>query len=191
MPPKRFKWAQPDLAGLQKISDRWWFFPFQGLLAGLDHWIAIVPTDGLLIGSLIIHPKKWWLAAICFAVGSTAGAATVVWAVREWGPALVDHLQPTLRASEPWLKAEMLLRDYGNWAVFLIGMSPFPMFPPLALFTLAGLEMEAITTLFFAGRMVKYIAIGLVASHAPKVMDRFLGRSAAADDTKSTPDHRP
>lgn len=141
----------------------------------MDHWIAIVPTDGLLLGSIFIRPKTWWLVAWTFAIGSTLGAATVVWAVHEWGPTLVDWIQPTLRASENWVKAEMLLRDYGNWAVFLVGISPLPMFPPLALFTLAGIELESIILLFFAGRMAKYHVIGIVAANSPKLLDKFLG----------------
>ncbi len=62
---------------IQKYGDSWWYAPIVGLLAALDSFVVIVPTDGLLVGASVLSPKLWVYNAILVTLGSTLGAVAL------------------------------------------------------------------------------------------------------------------
>ena len=162
------------IARLHRYSDRWWYFPALGLLAGADFFVAFIPTDGLLVSSVMLNPRRWIRASICVAVGSALGSVAVAAVLREHGPGAVERIfGQGILLSPSWVKTRALLDNHGIWAIFGMAVGPLPMVP---ISVLAGFTTLPLATIFWAslaGRGLKYFAFSWAATHAPGLFTRF------------------
>lgn len=160
---------------LKGFVSRLWYPPLVAALAFLDNFVVVIPTDGLLISSSILKPKKWWLFSACIAIGSTLGAAAFAFLVQHYGLPWLLEFFPDLQQSHTWQITESFFQQYGLIVVFIVAASPFFQQPALVLASLSHAPLTTITLVVFAGRMGKFLLLGYLASHAPKILNKLWG----------------
>jgi membrane protein YqaA with SNARE-associated domain len=158
---------------LDRVSNRIWFLPFIGTLAGLDLFVLVVPTDGISVSATMLQPKKWIRIAISIAIGSTCGALLLSWLVKNHGPWMIATFFDTALQSSTWLHAQEFISDWGLIAICLVSMSFLPLQPVVVLAGLSVLPLNQIVLWIFVGRLTKFVALGWVSSHAPRFLGRF------------------
>ena len=164
------KW---NWSALESASNRAWFLPFVSLLAGLDLFILVVPTDGVSVSATLLQPKKWIRIAISIAIGSTLGALLLTWLVKNHGAWMVSTFFENALQSSTWLHAQDFIAEWGLPAICAIAMSFLPLQPAVVLAGLSPLAPEKIVSWIFVGRLIKFVALGWATSHAPRFLSRF------------------
>src|SRR5436190_23257154 len=109
---------------LQGYSGRFWYPPLIGALAAADNFIVIVPTDGILISSTMLTPRRWLTLSLCVSIGSTIGAMLLAMVVELQGLPWVLELYPGIDQSQVWLWTVQFFDRYGLLVVFVIALSP-------------------------------------------------------------------
>jgi membrane protein YqaA with SNARE-associated domain len=160
---------------LKDFISRPWYGPLLGFLALLDNFIIVVPTDGLLISSSLLRPKKWMLFAVFIAIGSTLGAAGLAYLVQTLGMPWLENHFPTVQQSTTWQITETFFDKYGLIVVFVIAISPLFQQPSVILASIAGSPLWTIVFFVFVGRLLKFLFMGYIASHAPRLLSRLWG----------------
>jgi membrane protein YqaA with SNARE-associated domain len=160
---------------LQKFIDQWWYNYLLGILACIDHLILIIPTDGLLVSSAMLNPKKWKHLAICVTVGSTMGAVLLAEIAKIYGlPYLNEHFTSVV-GSPYWAKTQIYFESYGLGFVFLLALSPLAQQPGVILAGLAGVSIPELTIVVFLGRILKYSFLAYLSVFAPNLIYRLWG----------------
>lgn len=167
---------------LQKYARRIWYPPFIGVLAALDNLIVIVPTDGILVSSTILTPRRWAWLAFCISFGSTIGAIILA-AIVEWHglPWILDWY-PHIIESQTWVYTDKFFEQYGLILVFVIAATPLMQQPAIILASLANTSLIELAAVVFAGRFLKYLLMAYLASHAPRLLKNVWGIRGDMDD---------
>lgn len=160
---------------LQYYIDRVWYLPMLSLLAILDTFLIVIPTDGILISSSMLKPPKWFFFGIFVAVGSAIGALTLAYIVNEYGIQVVEKLFPHIQSSSGWLRAQNFFDQYGIWLLFAVSCTPFTQQPAIILTVLGGVPLLQIFLVALAGRVFKFLLMAYVGSHAPHLLKKFWG----------------
>ena len=71
------------------------------------------------------------------------------------------------------ISSSIFLTRYGLLFVFVIGLSPIMQHPAIVLAALANTPLINLGIVIFAGRLLKFLLLARVASHAPKYISRF------------------
>lgn len=164
----KINWTALDTA-----ANTFWFLPFVGLLAFLDLFILIVPTDGVSVSATLLKPRKWIRIAFCIAVGSTLGAVLLTWLVKNHGPWMIETFFESALQSNTWMQAREFMSEWGLVSVCLVAMSFLPLQPVVVLAALAPLSLKEIVLWIFVGRLTKFLVLGWVTSHAPRLLAKF------------------
>lgn len=167
---------------IQKFVDRIWYPPFIGLLAGADNFLLVVPTDGILISSTMLTPKRWVTLAVNVAIGSSLGALILAGLVETHGLAWILHYYPGLDQTDSWLWADRFFNDYGLILVFLVAATPLMQQPTVILAALAETPLAQLGAAVFIGRLLKFLFMAYLGSHAPRVLARLWGLKGELDD---------
>ncbi len=160
---------------LQKYADRWWYAPALGLLAGADLFLVVIPTDGLLIGAVMLSPRRWIYTAFMVSLGSALGCLALAHLIQVHGMPFLLHIVPGIESNSAWTWTNQLMDKWGTWAVFLIALSPLMQHPAIALAALAGMPLLNIACFAFAGRIIKYLLLAYLATHAPSMLGNLWG----------------
>jgi membrane protein YqaA with SNARE-associated domain len=168
---------------LQTFADRYWYPPFIGFLAAIDNLIVVIPTDGILISSSMIVPKRWLLLAINVAIGSTLGALALAVVVEYQGWPLIVKWYPGIEASKNWIMTREFFESYGLFLVFLIAIAPLAQQPAVVLAALAQTPLWKLLAVVFIGRLIKYLIMAYIGSHAPKLLNKMWGVKEELKDT--------
>ncbi|NJL23960.1 MAG: hypothetical protein HC902_01405 [Calothrix sp. SM1_5_4] len=170
------------VAYLERFVDRIWYSPLLLLLCALDNFVVVIPTDGIVISSTMLKPRRWLFFGLSTAVGSTLGALLLALLVRDQGMSLIQDYYSGLTATEVWAWTQRFFSDYGLFLVFAVAASPVAQQPAVTLSALAETPMLKLFLVILAGRVLKYLIIGYLASHAPKVLVRFWGLRGDMED---------
>lgn len=163
------------LSYLQKFSDRSWYPSLVAGLALSDCFILIVPTDGILVSSVLMNPKKWLRLALWTTVGSTLGAGLLAWTIESYGMGFIFKIYPDLMLSSMWIWTENFFNQYGLLVVLLVAASPLAQHPAIVLAALSGANIFFITGVVLLGRLVKYVFIAYISSHMPHLLKKMWG----------------
>lgn len=158
---------------LAHFSGRGWFVAFSALMAALDLFVGVIPTEGFLITAVLARTRRWLSISLWIALGSALGALALAAILRAYGEPLLTAVAPGLMRTHAWAQAEDLLLRYGGIALTGIALSPIPL-PPAVI--LAGLSHEPLIEIslgVFVGRCVKYLVFAWIASHAPGRLGRL------------------
>lgn len=158
---------------MQKHIDQWWYLPLMGLLAGLDHYIIILPIDAMMVSCVLIHPKKWVSTALWFAFGSALGAISIASFTTALGLPFIDAYFPALTQSSHWNWAQSFFATQGIGFIFLSAAAPVPQQPAMIIAALASVALWKIALVVSLGRLLKFIVIGYLAYHAPEQLQRL------------------
>ncbi len=153
-----------------------------GILAALDNFIVIVPTDGILISSSMISTRRWFLFAVATAVGSTLGAVILSYLVEIHGLPWILDMYPGVDQTRTWALTDQFFSRYGMYLVFAIAATPLMQQPTVILASLAGESIYEIGLVVLAGRSLKFLLIAYLGSHAPRVLSRFYGMRGEMED---------
>lgn len=164
------RWIGVAIHQVQKF----WFPPLLGLLAGLDNFLFVIPTDGLLIAAVIAAPKRALAMVLWCAAGSVGGAYAFAEAVYQFGPQVLDWvLGDSLQTSSAWKWSQEWFSQYGTWAVFGIAALPLIHHPILSMAILAKVPSQSIAGAMLAGRLLKYSLMAIVAVRAPELLKKI------------------
>ncbi len=152
------------------------------LLSAIDHFILIIPSDGILITSIFIRKKKWPRNALSISLGSTLGAILLVFLVHHYGLEEIILHFPKITHSSIWPYSQKLLTDYGLWGLFFMMLSPFMQQPMLLLIGLTNHPLKVILVVILAGKSLKYILISWCASKFPEVIRKSKLLGAEIDE---------
>jgi membrane protein YqaA with SNARE-associated domain len=158
------KWLHEFLHHVGRYVSRPWYPLLVGFLAFLDTFIFIIPTDGLLISSVMSAPRR----AVSLAFWTTAGSVlgSVLFAV------LIDHGVQFAEVTGPaWVHG--FFEGWGSWALFAVAALPIVHHPVLVLACIAHTPLAQIALAMLGGRVVKYGTYAWVSTHAPKLLFKF------------------
>jgi len=172
---KLHKTISQHVKTLQRFADRIWYPPLIGLLAALDNFVIVIPNDGILISSSILIPKRWFILALSVAVGSTVGALLLAGVVEYQGLPWILEIYPGLNESQTWNLALEYFERYGLLLVFLVAVTPFPQQPAVVLASLANTPFFELAVVIFSGRIIKFLVMAYVGSHAPRLLSKMWG----------------
>ncbi len=167
---------------LQRYADRWWYAPIIGLLALADNLIVIVPTDGILISSSMINPRRWVIFAIAVAIGSTLGAMILSYLVEIHGLPWILEMYPGIDQSRTWALTDRFFSQYGMLLVFIVAATPLVQQPTVILASLANESILEIGLVIFVGRTLKFLLMAYLGSHAPKLLSKMWGIRTELED---------
>lgn len=160
---------------LQHFSDRWWYSPLISFLAGLDNLVVVIPTDGILVSSTMLRPRRWLLFAFFISLGSTLGGMVLAALVQIHGLPWILDFYPDINTTSSWTMTESFFDRYGLLLVFAVAATPLMQQPTVILAALANTPLEKIAITVFIGRLIKYIIMSYIASHAPKLLTKLWG----------------
>ncbi len=164
----------------QRRVDRPWFLPALAGLAFIDLFCAVIPTDGLLISSVLLRPKRWLSMFLWTTTGSGLGAVALSLVVHALGEPLANRLLADAMASPNWIKTTAFLTDHGGWALGAMAFGPLPQQPAVVVCALAQMPLMTIFLAVWIGRGVKYGAFAWAAAYAPDWFKKF-GKSASRE----------
>lgn len=167
---------------LQRYADRFWYPPLTGLLAALDNFVVVVPTDGILISSSMLTPRRWLLLAFSVAAGSTLGAILLASIVEYQGLPWILKFYPGIAESKTWALSTEFFDKHGLLLVFAVAITPLMQQPAVILASLASTPLAKLAMVIFIGRFIKYIAMAYLGSHAPRVLSRMWGLKSELDE---------
>ena len=166
---------QKQIQHLQKFVDRAWYPPLIGVLAALDNLIVVIPNDGILISSSMLAPKRWINLAVCVAIGSALGAVLLASIVELKGLPLINEVYPGLHQSASWVWTERFFQKYGLLLVFVVAVTPLVQQPAVILASLANTPLLPLAAVIFVGRLIKFLIMAYVGSHAPHLLKKIWG----------------
>lgn len=161
------------LAYLRASVDRWWFFPLMVVLAAVDLFIVVIPTEGLLVSASIVRPGRWWLAALSGALGSALGALVLGAAVHAWGYVFLERFAAGMLQSPSWAKTTAWVDRWGAAAMFGVSIGPLPQQPAVAICALGRIPLSTVCLMVLSARMLKYGLFCWLGTHAPWLLKKF------------------
>jgi|GEM_PF-996362 len=162
------------LGHLETYADRAWYLPLTAFLAGIDLFIVIVPTEAILVSTVLLRPRRWWVPVLWMSIGSAIGAAALGLVVQGYGEPFIQYFFADALQSEGWQTTAAFLSRYGDWALTLMSAGPLPQQPAVVLCALANMTWGWIFTTVLVGRLAKYILFGWAATHAPRLFTTLL-----------------
>lgn len=178
-PGKFHRFLHNLLERLQKYRERPWYLPLMAALVFVDVFIIVIPSEILLVKTVMLKPKRWILSATTFISASAAGAALLAFFARHFGEAWLQSVLGERIFETPfWNQTLEILEKYGWWGLAFIAFSPLPQQPAVALFGLAHRSIGEVFTAVWLGRAIKYYLFAYLASHSPKLVDKYLKKFA-------------
>lgn len=160
---------------LQKHVQSWWYTPLIAFLAALDSIVIVIPTDGLLVSATMLNPKRWVYLAVCLTLGSALGALFLAYLLELHGLPLLLKWYPEIVQTKSWMITDQLMDRWGALALFAVALSPFMQHPAVILAALAGMPLLELFGIVFVGRLIKYLALAWISTHAPDMLWKLWG----------------
>lgn len=167
---------------LQAFADRLWYPPFIGFLAALDNFIVVIPNDGILISSSMLTPKRWLFLSLCVAIGSTLGALALAALIELQGLPWILELFPGADQTKIWHLTDEFFQRYGLIVVFVVALTPLMQQPAVILAGLANTPLLLLVTAIFFGRLIKFLVMAYIGSHAPRMLTKLWGVRSELED---------
>ncbi len=158
---------------LEKFVCRWWYGPLLSLLAGIDHFVIVIPTIGLMVSSVLLAPRRWLVIALWTTFGSWLGLSILGYLAQRLGFSFIAAYFPAMLDSAIWNSTHQFFAVYGSWVVFFAGLAPFPQQPPVIIAAIAGTPMVEIGAVLLIAKLIKFGGLCYLASHAPQKLSRF------------------
>ena len=167
---------------LQRFILRPWYLPMIAGLAAADLFVGFIPSDGIVISSAMLTPRRWLRTGLWMAFGSATGGLLLGVLSARFGETLIRALLPGVLGSAAWLQTGEFLREYGAPALALMSFGPLPQQPAVAICGLAHMPLPAIFLAVLAGRSAKYLLFAWTGAHGSRLLK---GWRAARRETQT------
>jgi membrane protein YqaA with SNARE-associated domain len=161
------------LSQMDLYVSRWWFRPLLAGIAFADHFLLVFPVDAFLLSVAFLQPKKWWLTAAWFCLGSTLGIFLFFFFVQDLGLPFVSWIAPDMVTGSLWGKLTGFFQQYGLWVLFASAAMSIPQQPAAAIVALADVSFWPFAGAFLAGRAFKYFSLCYLAAFAPGLLQKI------------------
>lgn len=169
-PPSRLgRWG----TWLRRFSRRPWFLPAAGGVSAADFFLPVLPTQTLLIASVLLHPNRWLRTALWFVAGGVLGGALLAAAVGAWGPAVIETIFGDAMQSSGWERVSALVQDHGAIALAVLAMIPWPMRTGVAVCALLGVPLWETVAALVIGRGIAFPGFAFLLSRSPAWLMRL------------------
>lgn len=181
-PPEESRPVTPSrserlLAALAGRMDAWWYLPALALLAGLDMFIWVVPTDLLVITTALVRPRRWPALIGSVALGSALGMLALAAGVASGSDAFRHFIDLIATRPIAWDEARLMAEAAGPWALLVVTANPFlPAQPAIVVAVLAGMGPLAVFLWGLFGRLLKFGVYAILAVAAPRWLARVMRR---------------
>jgi len=158
-----------------------------GFLVFIDLFVVFIPSEAVMIKTIILKPKRWFAISTFMILSSALGAITLGYLVQTYGHDFVQWLLGDIFGSKEWIKTEHLVNKHGGWGLAFISFSPLPQQIPVVVCALAKMPLLTIFLAVFLGRAPKYYLFALLALKFPHLYDKYLKKiieDAFADPEK-------
>jgi membrane protein YqaA with SNARE-associated domain len=172
------KWRERvrnSVQSLQRFVDRIWYPPVLALLAVLDNFLVFIPTDGIMISSCMLVPRRWLYIAVCVALGSFLGAMILAYLVEAEGLPWLLNFYPGMDQTEAWRWSTEFFENYGLLVIFAMSALPFAQQPAVILASLAHTPWLHLGGAVFAGRLLKFLVMAYLGAYAPRLISHLWG----------------
>jgi membrane protein YqaA with SNARE-associated domain len=154
---------------LRRYAGKPWFLPLVCFLAFIDLFIIILPTEGMIMTTTMMRPKRWFLNAFTVTTASATGAVALSLATRAYGEPFLDWMVGVdFLHSAKWISTQAWIDHYGFWAVFLTALGPLPQQPVVLVAALAGMPLPEIFFGAWLGRIPKYSFFSYLAARGER-----------------------
>ncbi len=151
---------------LGAYSDRWWYLPAVSTLAGIDLFVAFIPTEAFLVSSILLRPERWIRIFVWISLGSAVGALALAGLIKGYGEPMIQSIfGEALMKSEAWESAAKFIHRYGWLALFFFAIGPLPQQPAVAFCALTNMSVTSIALAVLAGRGLKYGLFAWASAH--------------------------
>ncbi len=167
---------------LQRFTERVWYPPLLGLLALIDLFIIVIPTDGMLISSAMLRPKNWLSLSLYVAIGSSLGISIFYYIVDTHGLPWILDIYPGINQGSLWIWSESFFQKYGLFLVFVVAAAPLMQHPTIILASLAHTPFLKVIAVVLSGRILKYLVLAYISSHSPRLLSKLWGTKGELDE---------
>ena len=161
----------------QKFTFRPWYLPAVCLLAALDVFVWVIPTDLLLISFVLLRPNKWVSAFIWVSLGSALGALSLGFIFHYFSDFALAHFS----FMEGWDRTVQWIEEYGAPAVGLCAAGPAPIVVCAGIAGFMKVPLLMIFLASWAGRLLKYSVFSFLASYVPHVFNKKYDKGLNGD----------
>jgi membrane protein YqaA with SNARE-associated domain len=172
--PKSMRRRIQDLWKLiERCTKTAWYLPLICVLAFIDLFIFVIPTDTLLISYTVLQPKKWIRAGLAFALSSAIGAVVMAVTIRLVDDFILDRMFQLGLHPSTWTRTSEFIETYGAWALGLHALGPLPLQPGVIVVALGKMSLTFIFISVFIGRAAKYLFFAWAGAYAPEWLEKF------------------
>jgi len=138
-----------------------------------------IPTEGMIVTTTLMRPKRWWITALFVTIASACGAMTLAWLGTRYGePFTLWLLGDNVFESAMWIRMNGWIQDYGFWGLWFVAIGPLPQQPAILICTLGHMTPFEIATAVFLGRAPKYFLFSYLATKGPQWFKHAFGDEA-------------
>lgn len=185
--PRRLK---QFIEKLTLYVDRPWYVPLMGFLVFIDLFVGFIPSEAVLVKTVLLKPRSWVLITVVLISSSALGAVTLGYLAHTYGEPFLHWLAGDILHSDEWKWAHDFIERHGPWAMALISLSPLPQQPAVAACGLAGMPLMTLFSAVWLGRAPKYFGFAYLATKAPHLYEKYL-KKILEDEEPSSPGSPP
>ena len=126
-----------------------------------------VPFASLLVGAVLMAPRRWKSIAVWSSLGAALGGGLLYLAFHHLGWARLFDAYPDVVRSKAWSDATRWLTTYGVATLLLIAALPLPLTPVLMFAAVSRLPVVEVLLALWLGKLVKYTAYAWLTSSFP------------------------
>jgi membrane protein YqaA with SNARE-associated domain len=99
----------------------------------------------------------------------------LAYAVDHFGIAALVRIHPGLTEGAYWRKSVEFYDRWGLLLAFAVSLTPLPQQPPIVLAGMAQAPLPGLGLALLGGRLIKYLILSFVGSHAPRMLGNLWG----------------
>ena len=157
-----------------------------------------VPFASLLVGAVLMAPRRWMPIAMWSSVGAALGGGMLYLAFHHLGWARLFDAYPDVVRSKAWSDATRWLTNYGVATLLLIAALPLPLTPALMFAAVSRLPVAEVLLALWLGKLLKYTIYAWLTATFPSwalrhgnfrvaALDAALSRSSISGVSKPSP----
>ncbi len=150
---------------LKRHSNRWYYLPLVCVFAFLDLFIVVIPTEGMIVMTSVMRPRRWLTTGIAVSLASAAGAFVLAYMANTYGePFITWAAGDNFLKSPVWIRTDAAIVNYGFLGLVVFALGPLPAQIAVMICALGSMAPVEILSAFIMGRAPKYIFFSWIAS---------------------------